>query len=216
MTHSTKKRFAEPGTQYWGRRACLTLLLALPLTLGFAGVASAHPGAEGMRERGPMDAMHPAKSKRMKKCREGVRAKMVKRFDSDRDGKLSPQEREIARATRKAERLGEYDKDKDGKLSKAERADFIHDRITKRFEDIDKNGDAEISNEEASSSCTPLLGRFFAKVDRDGNDSVSWTEFEKVAKKRMKRMKERRRGRRGQGRGRPGPQSHRGAGGGQF
>jgi Ca2+-binding EF-hand superfamily protein len=181
-----------------GKRA--SLLLIVPLTLGLAGIAQAHPGGDDTRTRGEdmRSRRHGVKMApgKLKQCRKEKRAQKIKRFDSDGDGKLSPDERSIARATRKAERLGEYDKDKNGKLDKAERADLIHDRVTEKFEGIDTNGNAEISNSEANKSCTPL-GKFFSRVDQDGSDSISWTEFEKVAKKRMKHMKRRRRGMRG-------------------
>ena len=145
--------------------------------------------------RGPGKAS-PAQVEKMKKCHAKKRAKRINKFDTDGDKKLSQAERDIARATKKAERLGQYDKDKDGSLSKAEKADLIHDKITKRFEHIDSNGDAEISSGEANASCSPL-GPHFARVDRDGNDSISWTEFENVARRMMKRMRHRKAGKRG-------------------
>lgn len=169
------------------------LLLAIPMTLGLAGIASAHPEGKGMRAKGPST---PAEAAKMKKCHEQFRAVKIKKFDTDGDGKLSPEERQIGKATHKAERLGQFDKDKDGVLSKAERADMLHEKVTERFERIDTNGDAEISSAEANESCSPL-GRHFERVDSDGNDSISWTEFEKVASKRMKRMKRGKRGKRG-------------------
>lgn len=171
----------------------LAFLLVLPMALSFAGVASAQGRGPGMR--GPGNAS-PAQVEKMKKCHAKKRAKRIKKFDTDGDKKLSQAERDIARATKKAERLGQYDKDKDGSLSKAEKADLIHDKITRRFEHIDSNGDAEISSGEANASCSPL-GPHFDRVDRDGNNSISWTEFEKVARKMMKRMRHRKAGMRG-------------------
>ena len=180
-------------------------LLILPMTLGFAGLASAHPEGPGSRGGAKAD---PVRRAQMVKCHEQKRASMIKSFDTNKDGKLSEAERKIARATRKAERLGAYDKDKDGTLSKAERADFLHDKVTEKFESIDSNGDAEIDLAEAEKSCSPL-SRHFERVDADGNDSISWTEFEKVAKKRMQRGKHRKRGMRsGESRRRRGPKGH--------
>jgi hypothetical protein len=187
MTNSIKK----PTTTRRSKR--FAFLLVLPMTLSFAGVASAQGRGPGMR--GPGNAS-PAQVEKMKKCHAKKRAKRIQKFDTDGDKKLSPAERDIARATKKAERLGQYDKDKDGSLSKAEKADLVHDKITKRFEHIDHNGDAEISSTEANASCSPL-GPHFDRVDRDGNDSISWTEFEKVARKMMKRMRHRKAGKRG-------------------
>ena len=184
MTTETRKRtqFKIP------KRA--GLLLVLPLTLGLTSLATAHPRGEGRHGNAQVD---PAQRAKMKKCHEQKRASKVKKFDSDGDGKLSEAEREIARSTRKAERLGAYDKDKDGTLSKAEKADFLHDKATEKFETIDSNGDAELSLTEAKNSCSPLAFHF-DKVDADGNDSISWTEFEKVAKKHLRRGKHRKRG----------------------
>jgi Ca2+-binding EF-hand superfamily protein len=186
-----KQKEKKPMTTRGAKR--LSFLLALPLTLSFAGVVSAQ--GRGPGTHGPGKAS-PAQVEKMKQCHAKKRAKRIQKFDTDGDKKLSQAEREIARATKKAERLGQYDKDKDGSLSKAEKADLIHDKITKRFEHIDSNGDAEISKAEAQASCSPL-GPHFERVDSDGNKSISWTEFEKVARKMMKRMRHRRAGKRG-------------------
>ena len=69
-----------------------------------AGAAFA--GNEGGKEHGP---------------RGHHRAKMLERFDANKDGQLDDQEREAAREARKAEMLQRFDTDKDGKLSDSER-----------------------------------------------------------------------------------------------
>lgn len=54
----------------------------------------------------------------------GMRAKLLERFDTDKDGKLSDSERVAAKAARekmRAQMLAKFDTDKDGKLSPAER-----------------------------------------------------------------------------------------------
>jgi Ca2+-binding EF-hand superfamily protein len=189
----------------FSRRAGLALVL--PLTLGLASVAHAHPpggecGGECSGECTGPEAKH-APTPKQQSCRAQFRAEKLKKFDTDKDGKMSPQERRAARAAHKAEALAKYDKDKDGKLSKSERADMLHDRVTEKFESIDTNSDAEISSSEAQNSCSPL-GRHFDRVDEDGNGSITWTEFEKKAKARMKRGMRARHGKFRRGQGRPG------------
>jgi len=66
------------------------------------------------------------KDKKAKKAeREAKKAQkeeMLKRFDADKDGKLSKEEKKIARKTlKKEEMLKRFDADKDGKLSKEEK-----------------------------------------------------------------------------------------------
>ncbi len=167
------------------------LLLALPLTFGLAGLAVAHPGGGRGGPGGPSAHDGPMSAK-MQACRAKHKAKRLAVADTNKDGKVSPEERKLAHETRKAARLAEYDKDRSGDLSEAERKEARHDKMVEKFEELDTNSNAEVSLAEAEASCSPL-SRHFDKVDADGNGSITWTEFEAEAKKHIKR------GRRGKG-----------------
>ncbi len=59
------------------------------------------PGAEELRER--LKNMTPEEREAMRAQRQERRAKMLERFDADKDGKLSAEERETMRETLKEE-----------------------------------------------------------------------------------------------------------------
>ena len=66
------------------------------------GIAAAQGGGEGRPERAEM------------------RAKMLEKFDANKDGKLDDGERQVMHAERADERFSQLDTNKDGVLSKAE------------------------------------------------------------------------------------------------
>lgn len=68
----------------------------------------------------------------------------LEKFDTDKDGKLSKEEREAARAAREKE----FDKDGDGKLNDEERKAMREAREKKMIEKFDKDGDGKLSDEE--------------------------------------------------------------------
>lgn len=158
-------------------------LFALPFSFALAGIAMAHPGGRSGPGDGPPTAEMRAK---MQTCKAEHKAKKLAEVDTNKDGTVSPEERKAHHVARKAAKLAEYDKDKSGDLNEAERKEARHDRMVEVFEGLDANSNAEISREEAEASCSPA-GRHFDKVDADASGSVTWSEFEGVAKKFMKR-----------------------------
>lgn len=83
-------------------------LLALGLLFGASLFAAAQDGA-------PQRPNRPQRG-------QGPPPELVKQFDKDGDGKLSPEEAKAAREARQAEMLKQFDKDGDGQLSEEERA----------------------------------------------------------------------------------------------
>ena len=87
---------------------------------------------------------------------------VLKKFDKDGDGKLSPEERKEMHAARKIEFEKQFDKDGDGKLSKDERQAMreahkaeVEKRkaeYEKRFQaQFDKDGDGKLNAEETKA-----------------------------------------------------------------
>jgi Ca2+-binding EF-hand superfamily protein len=109
----------------------LALALCASLAAGVGGVAA----AQGISGQG--------------------KAEVLKKYDTNGDGKLDDQERaamradfKAKRAEKKAEMLAKYDTNKDGKLDAAERKVMIDDRATEEFQKIDTNKDGVISLDE--------------------------------------------------------------------
>jgi Ca2+-binding EF-hand superfamily protein len=125
----------------------LKFVVAASLIAGTAAFAA--PG-DGARPMGPRGERH---------------ARIIERFDADRDGRLSDAEHKTARdtmlaekperAARHAERIKRFDKDGDGMLNDAERAaareamtgrgEKLRERAVKRF---DKDGDGALNKAE--------------------------------------------------------------------
>ena len=77
----------------------------------------------------------------------GVPPEVLEKFDADKDGKLSKEERQAARAAREKE----FDKDGDGKLSEEERKGMQEDGRKKLIARFDKDGDGKLSDEEKAA-----------------------------------------------------------------
>jgi len=85
--------------------------------------------------------------------------RLLEKFDTDKDGKLSESERAAAKAACKQHRLDNFDADKDGKLSETERdaaraarSAKLKANHPKLFAKIDTNSDGVISREEAQAA----------------------------------------------------------------
>ncbi len=86
-----------------------------------------------------------AGSKKANRPQREVPAAILEKFDTDKDGKLSPDERKAMMEARQAEMLKKFDKDGDGKLSDDEKATMKAEREAKHAAllakyDADKNG----------------------------------------------------------------------------
>lgn len=137
--------------------------LALVLSLGIPALALAAPGAVGQGQGGVMR-----------------KAKLLERFDTNKDGQLDESERaamkkafEAKRAERHQEMLAKYDLDKDGKLSESERAAARQDRLVERFKAIDTNGDGSISLQEFEAAPHPMMKGKFGH-HRGGHRGGGW------------------------------------------
>lgn len=87
--------------------------------------------------------------------------RMLKRFDTDRNGSLDAAELEAAGAERRMK------------------------RAARMMDRLDTNGDGKVSMEEASARRDPA--KMFERLDADGNGTLSAEEFAKAAGKRGKR-----------------------------
>jgi len=105
-----------------------------------------------------------AKPKRPDRPQREIPADVLKKFDKDGDGKLSPDEAKTMRETRQAENLKKYDKDGDGKLSDEERKIRQADMEAKRKALLDKydaNKNGKLDPEEM-------------KAARDAGEEIPW------------------------------------------
>jgi Ca2+-binding EF-hand superfamily protein len=91
--------------------------------------------------------------------------RLMERFDTDNDGKLTQEELDEARKTL----LAKHDADKDGKLSLAEFEklwiEVMHKRIVRGFQRIDADGDAAITTEEFLEPFSKVVERFDRNED---------------------------------------------------
>jgi len=108
--------------------------------------------------------------------------KQLPTYDTNKNGRLDPEEHHAMREAERRADLATYDVDKDGRLSREEHANLRHDKMVEQFEELDADHNAEISKAEATDSCTPIE-HDFARIDSDSNGSLTWDEFEKAAPK---------------------------------
>ena len=130
--------------------------------------ASAQPSSHGGQEkRGPT-------------CLPSHIQAQLATFDTNKNGRLDPEEHHAMREAERKADLATYDLDKDGRLNKDEHQNLRHAKMVQRFEELDKDQNAEISEDEANGSCTPIE-HHFARIDIDSDGSITWSEFEKAA-----------------------------------
>lgn len=91
--------------------------------------------------------------------------RMMERFDTDGDGKLTQSELDDARKAL----LAKHDGDKDGKLTLAEFQnlwlEFMHRRMVRGFQRIDRDGDAAITIEEFLKPYSKVVERMDRNED---------------------------------------------------
>lgn len=136
-----------------------TTLMIVAASMGLIGFAQAEEVKEAKKER-PERKLPP---------------ELIEKFDKDGDGKLNKQEREAARAERRArmeerrkQALEKFDTDKDGELSKEERKAMKEARRAKRLEKFDADGDGELSEEERAEMRKAMQGRHHGPHGKKG------------------------------------------------
>ncbi len=110
-------------------------LTSVVVAIATCAIANAEPTKEKGKEKGPRGD-------------RPVPAALLEKFDTDKDGKLSAEERKAAMAARKAEMLEKFDKDGDGKLNEEERKAAGEARKAEMIKRFDKDGDGKLSDEE--------------------------------------------------------------------
>lgn len=95
--------------------------------------------------------------------------RLLERFDTDKDGRLTQAELDDARKTL----LAKHDADKDGKLTIAEFEalwlEFSRPRMVRNFQGLDRDGDAGVTVEEFLRPYADTVER----MDRNGDGTVS-------------------------------------------
>lgn len=95
------------------------------------------------------------KPKRPDRPQREVPAEVLEKFDADKDGKLSPDERKAMMAEREAMMLKKFDTDMDGTLSPDERKAMREEMEAKRkalLEKYDADKDGKLSREEIKTA----------------------------------------------------------------
>jgi Ca2+-binding EF-hand superfamily protein len=127
-------------------------------------------------------------------------------FDTDGDGIISDEEREVARQRREELVRARVDTDGDGQVSEAERAAARRDRAGRVHASLDRDGDGRVTPDELGA--TDARGLDVQVADTDGDGALSVAELETVwAERRARRFELRRQ--RAAGSGAPGaPSAH--------
>lgn len=123
-----------------------------------------------------------------------MRAQMLARFDTDKDGQLSDVERQAARTAMQQRMLERYDSNRDGQLSDAERQAARAAMLARR-----PGGPGAPGAGPAAPGAAPggpgMAGprgdygaRMLARVDTDGNGMISLAEQRTVATARFDRI----------------------------
>ena len=105
----------------------------------------------------------------------GRRAEVIQKYDANKDGALSDQEKASLKADMKAKHqakkqamLTKFDTNKDGKLDGAERQVARDTRMTERFQKLDADGNGSISLAEFKAGKQGKQGRFGGMHRRGG------------------------------------------------
>lgn len=97
----------------------------------------------------------------------GKRAEVIQKYDANKDGALSDQEKSALKAdmqakhaAKKQEMLTKFDTNRDGKLDDAERTVARDTRMTERFKKLDTDNNGSISLSEFKAAKQGKQGRF--------------------------------------------------------
>lgn len=122
----------------------MKIAIVLVGSLAVAGVA----GAQGLKDH------------------NGGRAKMIEKFDTNKDGKLDATEKtamktafEARRAEMKKNMLAKLDTNRNGKVDDSERAAARDAMLTERFKKLDTDGNGQISLNEFKAGKLNKQGR---------------------------------------------------------
>ena len=127
----------------------LITLGALIGTCSFAAAQDAAPTPP------PAPPEQGEKAKRPERPQRQIPPAILKKFDTDGDGKLSQEEGKAMREARQAEMLKKYDKDGDGKLSDEEKKARDEEMAAKRkaiVEKYDANKNGKLEPEEMKAA----------------------------------------------------------------
>lgn len=162
-----------------------TLVYTATLAAILAGGLGSAAMADRMRDHGGMGPMGMM-------MQDGPMFDFDK-VDTDKDGKITPEEFAAARAAR----IAELDADKDGKISTDELVamrmrgaeDRIRAQVGQMMQRMDADGDGVLTAAEVLAMPGPGPGpQMLARVDTDGDGAVSKAEAEAARDRMMARM----------------------------
>jgi 5-hydroxyisourate hydrolase-like protein (transthyretin family) len=104
------------------------------------------------------------------------RSQVIEKYDTNKDGQLSDQEKTALKADMKAkheqmkqERLAKLDTNRDGKIDDAERQAAQNARAEERFQKLDTDGNGQLSLSEFKAAHQGKQGRFGMRGHRGGH-----------------------------------------------
>lgn len=153
-----------------------TLIFGSTLVAGVAMAASESP--QVMTQYGGHGGMHHMSGGRGGMpgiMNERMENRMFERLDTDKNDEISRAEVDAAREQRQ-QRMAEMDSDKDGRVSREERRAYfakeIDARRTEAFSRADTNGDGGVGLDEFKARAADRATDHFARLDQNGDGKL--------------------------------------------
>jgi len=143
----------------------IATFLAASFAAGFALAADETPAPAGQTGQAAQTGNQTA--------RPSPADRLFQRYDTDKNGEISRQEVDAARAAR----IKAMDSNGDGRVSREERRAYMQHQMEERraasFAALDTNHDGKIDLEEYQADAA----KRFARLDRDGNGGLTQAEL---------------------------------------
>ena len=168
----------------------LAMSVAIALASAAAYAQTSTPAASAVKPRMQLDANKDGVIDRAEAAKAPKLAEKFDQLDTNKDGKLSADERPRMREGMRHRLTGKYgraghdrmmaaDTDKDGRISRAE-AQAAQPKFAERFDERDVNKDGYLDRADMQARMAQRRGECFAKADADKNGQLSRAEFDRM------------------------------------